>query len=257
MIIALVSVVSYYGMNQTNPVTGEKQHIGISPDQEVAMGQQAAPQMAQEFGGLDRDDRDQQIVEQIGRSVVEHSDASKSPYQYDFHLLADRKVINAFALPGGQVFITRALYDKLDSPGMLAGVLGHEVGHVVGRHSAEQMAQQQLSQGLAGAAVVATSDDRNPGGSAQVAQMVAGMISLKFSRHDESEADQFGVKYMSEAGYDPNSMVEVMSVLEQASGGRGGPEFFQTHPDPGNRKEAIRAEIKKEFPRGVPANLKK
>ncbi|CAN5385255.1 M48 family metallopeptidase [soil metagenome] len=257
-VIAIFSLVSYCNMNQTNPVTGEKQHIDISPEQEVALGLQAAPEMAQQFGGLDQNQQDQAVVEKVGHSIVEHSDATKSSYQFDYHLLADRKTINAFALPGGQIFITRALYSQLKTPGELAGVLAHETGHVVGRHSAEQMAKARLTQGLTGAAAVATTDPNNPRSysNAAVAQMVGQFISLKYSRNNESEADALGVKLMSEAGYDPRSMIAVMEILKK-SGGPSGPDFFATHPNPTNRIGAIQAEIKKDFPNGVPSGLQK
>ena len=160
--IALFSIISYFGSKQSNPVTGETQYINISPDQEIALGLQAAPQMEDEFGGEDPSSNDQAIVDQVGNKVVQSSPAGSSPYQFDFHLLADPQTINAFALPGGQVFITRALYDKLQTEGELAGVLGHEVGHVVARHSAEQIAKTQLTEGLTGAAVIATYDPNNP-----------------------------------------------------------------------------------------------
>src|SRR5574342_23526 len=110
-IIAIASVISYCGSRQDNPVTGETQYIGITVEQEIALGLQAAPQMAQEFGGLDPDENAQAIVDQVGNFIVQSSPASQTPYEYDFHLLEDDQTINAFALPGGQVFITRALYD--------------------------------------------------------------------------------------------------------------------------------------------------
>ena len=115
------------------------------------MGLQAAPEMESQFGGLDPSQSDQQRVEQIGQHIVQSSPAGETPYQYEYHLLADAQTVNAFALPGGQVFITRALYDRLESDGELAGVLGHETGHVVARHSADQLAKAQLTQGLTGA----------------------------------------------------------------------------------------------------------
>src|SRR5205823_4237900 len=95
------------------------------------------------------------LVEQVGAEVVANSDASKTDYKYQFHLLNDDQTVNAFALPGGQVFITDALLTRLKTKGELAGVLGHEVGHVVARHSAAHMAKAQLTQGLTGAAVIA------------------------------------------------------------------------------------------------------
>jgi predicted Zn-dependent protease len=256
VVIALFSVISYFRMSQTNPVTGEKQRIDISPSQEIALGLQAAPEMAQEFGGLDPDQKAQAMVDQVGQRVVARSGAARAPYKFDFHLLADGRTVNAFALPGGQIFITRALMSRLGSEGELAGVLGHEVGHVVGRHSAEQMAKQRLTQGLTGAAVIATIDPNDPSTvrNAAMAQMVAQLISLKHTRSDELEADQLGVRFIAESGYDPRSLIGVMEVLKKAGGG-GGPEFFQTHPNPDNRVAKIKEAIQKEFPGGVPAGL--
>jgi predicted Zn-dependent protease len=243
--IAIFSIISYFGTTQNNPITGESQHISITPDQEIALGLQAAPEMESEFGGEDASANDQAVVEQIGNNILQGSSAASSPYQFDFHLLADPQTINAFALPGGQVFITRALYDKLQTEGELAGVLGHEVGHVVGRHSAEQIAKAQLTEGLTGAAVIAAYDPNNPSSvnSAQIAALIGQLVSLKFTRDDENEADKFGVCFMNESGYDPNEMVSVMQILEAASSGNEPPEFFSTHPSPANRIQQIQTDI--------------
>lgn len=244
-IIAAVSLFSYFGSRQDNPVTGETQYVNITPEQEIGLGLQAAPQMEQEFGGEDPNQNDQAIVDQIGNQIVASSPASQTPYQYDFHLLADPETINAFALPGGQVFITRALYDKLQTEGQLAGVLGHEIGHVVARHSAEQIAKAQLTEGLTGAAVIAAYDPNNPSsaGSAQIAVLIGQLISLKFSRNDELEADKLGVCFMNDTGYDPQEMIGVMQILQSASQGNQPPEFMSTHPDPGNRITRIQEDI--------------
>jgi predicted Zn-dependent protease len=243
--IAVFSLISYFGSRQNNPITGETQYVNISPQQEIALGLQAAPQMEQEFGGEDANANDQAIVDQVGDKVLHGSSAGNSPYEFDFHLLADPQTINAFALPGGQVFITRALYDKLQTEGELAGVLGHEIGHVVARHSAEQIAKTQLTEGLTGAAVIATYDPNNPASanSAQVAALIGQLITLKFSRNDELEADKYGVCFMNAAGYDPNEMVNVMQVLEASSTGNEPPEFFSTHPSPANRIQEIQTDI--------------
>jgi predicted Zn-dependent protease len=243
--IALFSIISYFGSKQDNPITGETQYVNITPEQEIALGLQAAPQMAAEFGGEDENAADQAIVDQIGNTVLQSSAAGRSPYQFEFHLLDDAQTINAFALPGGQVFITRALYDKLQTEGELAGVLGHEIGHVVARHSAEQIAKAQLTEGLTGAAVIAAYDPNNPASanSAQIAALIGQLITLKFGRDDEIEADRYGVCFMNDAGYDPNEMISVMQILEAASSGNRPPEFFSTHPDPGNRIQRIQEDI--------------
>jgi predicted Zn-dependent protease len=258
IIMAVIALFRYFGSTQVNAVTGQKQHVSISPEQEIAIGLQAEPEMEQQYGGESSNDSDRQLVSRIGQKVVEASPARKTPYKYQFHLLADQKTINAFALPGGQVFITQALLHKLQTEGELAGVLGHEVGHVVARHGAQQLAKQQLTQGLTGAAVLATYDPNNPNsrGSAAVAMMVGNLVNLKYGRNDELEADKLGVKFMADAGYDPKSMLSVMEILK-ASAGSGGAEFFSTHPNPDHREQRIKEDIKEAFPNGIPAGLKK
>jgi beta-barrel assembly-enhancing protease len=258
-IVAIVAIVGYFGATQINPVTQEEQHLSMTAEQEIALGKQAAPEMEQQFGGLSQDQALQAKVTDVGSSIVKASDAGKSPYQFEFHVLADQKTINAFALPGGQVFITEALLKLMQTDGEVAGVLSHEIFHVVGRHSAEQAARAQLSEGLTGAAVMATYDPNDPAstGSAQVAQLIGQMVGMRYGREDELESDNQGVHYMAQAGYDPRAMVTVMQKLEQASNGQEPPEFFSTHPSPERRIEQIQAEINKEFPNGVPDNLKK
>jgi beta-barrel assembly-enhancing protease len=244
-LIAGVSLFSYFSSRQDNPVTGETQYIDITVEQEIALGLQAAPQMAAEFDGLDPNHNDQAIVDEIGNAIVQSSAAGRTPYEFDFHLLADDQTINAFALPGGQIFITRALYNQLQTEGELAGVLGHEIAHVVARHSAEHIAKAKLTEGLTGAAVIATYDPDNPAsaGSAQVAALIGQLINLKFGRDDELESDFLGVCFMNDTGYNPEDMVRVMQVLASARQGDQPPEFFSTHPNPEQRITRIQEAI--------------
>jgi predicted Zn-dependent protease len=261
LIMALVMVIgglfTYYTSRQKNPITGRTQAIALNPQQEVALGLRSAPQMAQKFGGEDPDREDQSRVQTVGEKLVRSSAASKSPYQFKFTLLADRKTVNAFALPGGPIFITRALYDRLGNEAQLAGVLGHEIGHVVGRHSAEKLAKSQLGQTIVGAVGVATSDEYGRrGGMAQAAAaMVNQMVQLKYGREDELQSDSLGVHFMSDASYDPHALIAVMDVLAKAGGGQKRSEFTSSHPDPGNRSKAIKEEIAKRYPGGVPSSL--
>ncbi len=237
--VAAFSFFSYLGKQSINPVTGEKQHVSMSQDQEVAMGLQSAPEMAQQFGGVVGDDKVQQLVKGIGQRVVAQSVAASSGYPFDFHVLADARTVNAFALPGGQIFITLALLTRLETDDQLAGVLGHEVGHVIARHSAEHMAKQELTSGLTGAVVMGAGSYEM----ARVAQMVGGLINMKYGRGDELEADRLGVCLMSQAGYDPLALVAVMRILEEASGGSRQPEFASSHPSPVNRVQQIETHI--------------
>jgi predicted Zn-dependent protease len=246
IIIALVmagfALFRYYSNSSVNPLTGETQHISISPEQEIAMGLQSAPQMAQEFGGVSQNAQAAALVQQVGQRILEGSTAKETPYQYQFHLLADQQTINAFALPGGQVFITEALLGRLQNEDQLAGVLGHEVGHVVARHSAQRLAQMELAQGLTGAVTMATYDPSSPNGG-YLANMIANMVTMKYGRDQELQSDNLGVRFMIEAGYKPEELIGVMEILKQAAGPNRTPEFQSTHPDPENRAEKIKEAI--------------
>ncbi len=260
IIIALVGVVGYYTKTSVNPVTGEKQHVALNPQQEMALGLQSAPRMAAEMGGqVNPNDPMARLVNEVGMRVLRNSDAAKGPYTQNFHyiLLADDKTINAFALPGGQVFVTRALLTRLQNEAQLAGVLGHETGHVIERHSSQQIAKSQLGQSLVTAVGVGASDRRDGGYSAaMIAGVVNNMKQLSFSREDETQADTRGLQYMSQAGYDPRAMLGVMKVLEEISRSQGRqPEMLQTHPYPQHRVETINAWLKQNFPNGVPSDL--
>jgi predicted Zn-dependent protease len=250
VVMAAFALCKYYGNTAVNEVTGEKQHISLTPQEEIAMGLQSAPQMAQEFGGLSNNQEAAALVRRVGERVVANSAAKNTPYKYDFHLLADPQTVNAFALPGGQIFITEALLGQLQNEDQLAGVLGHEVGHVVARHSAERLAQMELAQGLTGAVTMATYDPSNPN-TGYLAQVVANMITMKYGREQELESDDLGVRFMMETGYDPEHLIGVMEILKKASGPSEVPEFQSTHPAPENRTQRIREAIEKYSQQGV------
>ncbi len=239
--IILFSLIKYWSNSDTNEWTGRKQHITLEPQQEIALGLQSVPQMTQQYGGLFPDQKLQNLVDNVGQRLVNNSIARETPYQFDFHLLRDPNTINAFALPGGQVFITYGLLKRLSNEDQLAGVLGHEIGHVVGRHSAERIAKQNLTQGIVNGVLVGSDGGA---GTAQTVAMIGNMINMKYGRDDELESDNLGVRFMIKAGYDPEQMIGVMKVLKQAAGGRKIPEFQSTHPDPDNRIAKIKEAIK-------------
>ena len=253
LIIAIVSLVTYFGSTSENPITGEKQRVALKPEEEIALGVKSAPEMAAQMGGLSRNAEARARVERVGSALVRQSIAAQSPYRFSFHVLADPRTINAFALPGGPIFITEGLLRQLKGEAELAGVLGHEIGHVVARHSSEQLAKAKLTQGLIGAATLGTGD----WSTAQIGRMVGGMINMRYGREDEIESDALGIRIMAEAGYDPRAMIGVMETLARASSGSRQPEFFSTHPHPENRQVRIRDEIAKRFPEGVPGDLKR
>jgi len=238
--IILFTLFKYYAKRETNEFTGKSQSVDLTVDQEIQLGLQSAPQMAAQHGGLHPDQKAQLFVDKVGAKLVDNSIARQSPYKYDFHLLRDPKAINAFALPGGQIFITYALYSKLENEDQLAGVLGHEIGHVLGRHSAERMAKQGLTQGIISGVMVGGGE-----GTGQMAAMIGNVVNMKYGRGDELESDELGVRFMLRAGYQPEEMIGVMEILKAAAGPNRTPEFQSTHPDPENRIEMIRKAIEK------------
>ena len=222
---------------ETNPYTGRTQAISLSPEQEIAIGLQSAPGMTQQHGGLHPNNQYQALVDQVGNKLVNNSIAKNTPYKYDFHLLADDKIINAFALPGGQCFITYALFFKLENQDQLAGVLGHEIGHVLGKHSNERITDSKFWQTMimgAGAIDMGV-----------IAQQYGQGKLLANGRDDELESDELGVFFMIKAGYNPEEMIGVMQILKNAAGPNRQPEFQSTHPDPENRIEKIKEAINK------------
>lgn len=249
--IAAFALISYYGKSDYNPITGETQRVSLTEEQEIAMGIQTAPQMVNQYKGLYPDQELQDYIDEVGFRIVRMSDASQTNYQYDFHLLADADTINAFALPGGQVFITAALYSRMTSEAQLAGVLGHEVAHVVARHGAQRMAKNELTNGLIGAIGVGAGDI----GAQRMASMFGTIIQNGYGREEELQSDTLGVEFMIDAGYDPRAMIGVQEILKSSKGGTSQPEMFSTHPDPGNRIDRIQAKIDEIFPNGVPDGL--
>ena len=249
LVIAAFSIISFLGSREYNPVTGEDQYVGLTENQEIALGLRSEPEMIRQYGGLLPDQQVQAAIDSLGLELVQESMAANTNWEFDFHVLDDPDTVNAFALPGGPVFITSGLLSRLETEGQAAGVLGHEIGHVLARHSAQQIAKSDLTNGLLGAVMVASEN------SAQTAAIIAQLVNMRYGREDELESDRLGVRIMSEAGYDPRSLIGVMEILAEASGGARQPEFFSTHPNPENRIQQIQAAIQAEFPNGVPDNL--
>ena len=219
-----------------NPATGQRQLMLVSEDQEIAMGQQADPSISAMFGLYD-DAELQAYVSRLGDSLAASSERPHLPWTFR---VVDDPIVNAFALPGGFIYVSRGILAHFNSEAQLVSVLGHEIGHVTARHSASQMSEQQLAQlGLVAGAIVVPDVAARYGG---IAQQALGILFLKFSRDDERQADMLGFRYMTRVGYDPHEMPEVFAMLgrvTEAGGGRGLPVWLSTHPDPGDREQRI------------------
>jgi len=222
-----------------NPATGNNQLMLVSEDQEIAMGRQADTAVVASIG-LYPDATWQRYIQQLGARIAATSERPNLPWTFR---VVDDPAVNAFALPGGFIYVTRGLLAHLTNEAELASVVGHEIGHVTARHTAAEMSKQQLI-GLGRAAgSMASSQVAKYAGTANQA---LGILYLKFSRDDESQADQLGLRYMRRASYDPRQMPEVFRMLERLGAAEGGarlPTWLETHPSPANRVAAISAQI--------------
>lgn len=241
-LLALTAAASFLSGCKTNAATGRSQLQYFSPEQEIALGTQSKPSMLQEFGGTVPDGQADAYVTEIGKKLAAVTEDYNPGLPWEFTFL-NSNVINAFALPGGKVFVTRALVKQMTSEAELAHVLGHEVGHVTARHTNDRMVQATGAQILAGAAGAATKNDRV----AQLAANAGSIVVLGYSREQEREADYLGMRYMSRIGYDPAAAIKVMEILNRASGDRSQPQWLQTHPYPEDRIERIKGHLAGEF----------
>jgi predicted Zn-dependent protease len=213
-----------------NPATDSYQLTVVSAEQVQAMGEEAAPQLAQQYGGAVKSRDLRSYVDTVGRRLLEGVESEYADLPWEFTAL-DSDVINAFALPGGKVFVTRGLLVRFDNEAQVAGVLGHEIGHVTGRHVDERISRTMITEFTAAALGQYTESELVSLGAG-----VAGeTYMLGFSRGQESQSDDLGLRYMTRAGYDPRGMLQVLEVLARASDGRRQWEILSTHPHPESR----------------------
>jgi predicted Zn-dependent protease len=215
----------------TNPVTGRKQISLVSEGKELQMGAEADPAVISEYGLYDDPDM-QRYVDGIGQRLGKVSHLPSLTWHFR---VLDSPVVNAFAIPGGYIYITRGIVAYMDSDAQLAGVLGHEIGHVTARHSAQQITRQEIAGIGVLAGAVFVSAFRPYSG---IAQEGLGLLFLKYSRDNETQADELGVGYATKADYDPRVIPSTYATLKRI-GERAGsslPDFLSTHPDPGDRE---------------------
>lgn len=221
-----------------NPVTGKNELSLVSESQEISMGREYAGQVTQEMG-VYPDSGVQRYVNRLGKELAAGTERPALPWNFT---VMDDPTVNAFALPGGFIFVTRGILTHMNSEAELATVVGHEIGHVTARHSVQQMTRQQIAQiGMVAGAIASDKIAQNLG----LISQVVGILSLKYSRDDESQADGLGFRYSLNDGYDVRKMVDMFAILQRisAQGGQRIPEWQSTHPDPGNRIEATQARL--------------
>ncbi len=233
--IATVLLVFWAMSCAINPVTGRKEFMLLSAGEELALGQQTDPEIVKSYGHYD-DAALGAYVMDLGKRLGSLS--HRPELDYSFKVL-DTPVVNAFAVPGGFVYLTRGILAYLNDEAELAGVVGHELGHISARHSAQQYSRLQVAQLGLGLGVALSKTVRKY---APLAEMGMGLLFLSFSRDNERQADDLGVLYSSKGGYDANQMSNMFVTLQRLnpnSGKDGLPAFFSTHPNPPNRIAAV------------------
>ncbi len=232
----------------TNPATGESQLNWISTEREKSLGAEASPQFVKQYGGDIPSASIHAYVSDIGHRLAAVSE--RPDLEWEFHAV-DSAVINAFALPGGKVFVTRGLMEELKSEAQLAGVLGHEVGHVTAQHIGQQMTRAMIITG-AGIAIGVAGEQSDEDWMKVLGvgtSVGGGLYMLSYGRNQETQSDELGLRYMTRLGYNPIGQVQVMKVLKRASGGGGaGMEFLATHPYPDTRIKHLNEIIKDQYP---------
>jgi predicted Zn-dependent protease len=224
------------GTCAVNPVTGKRQVMLMSEEQELQMGKEYDPQVVASFGEYKNDE----LLSFISEKSKEIGKISHRP-NLEWHVrILDSPVVNAFAVPGGYVYFTRGILTYFTNEAELIGVLGHEMGHVAARHTASMQSKQQLGQLLLIGGMIASEKFAQYG---QQAMQAMQLLFLKFSRDDEREADRLGVEYMTKIDYDGNQMADFFEVLNKMSKDeeQGGiPTFLSTHPNPGERNATVK-----------------
>jgi predicted Zn-dependent protease len=223
----------------TNPVTGRRELALISEAQEIQMGQQGAAEVQQSIGLL-QDQALQDYVQRIGAALAAKSE--RPNLQWTFRAVDDPSP-NAFALPGGYIFVTRGMLNLMDSEAELAGVLGHEIGHVTARHTVQQLSRQQVAQLGLGIGSILSPTVAQLG---QVAGQGLQLLFLKYGRDDERQADELGFKYSLNGGYDVREFADIFASLQRfgdASKQSPIPAWMSTHPDPGERVETAEKRV--------------
>lgn len=232
----------------TNPTTGRTAYYALSREQEIQVGEQYKAGMIEEFGGEVQRAELRQYVRDVGMRLVAtvgQDDPAMSSLPWEFVLL-DSDVVNAFALPGGKVFMSRGLAQRMTNEAQLAGVLGHEIGHVTAQHTSERFGDAKGTSLVAGAVSVLFGATLGVDVSG-FAEQVAGITLASYGRDQENEADALGMRYMVRAGYDPVGQLQVMQILASLDKTGRPPEFLSTHPYPEKRIENIEGKLRNEY----------
>ena len=234
IIVVCVMLLSFVAGCATNPVTGKSELQILGEDWEATTGREAAAEVEKEFPSSDINPQLQSYVSTVGQKIARVSHTPNLKFSFK---VIDHESVNAFALPGGYIFITTGMLKELNTEAQLAAICAHEAIHVTARHAANRISEQMVVSTL-----FTLAESEKTAGAVQIGKIVNDLARLSFSRDDEKEADHYGLDYLVKTGYTPYGMVETMEILDRQSGSRP-IEFLSTHPNPKNRIGLIQETI--------------
>lgn len=256
--LSIAASAVFSGCTAANPTTGRRQLsvASLDRDEQIQIGTEQKPEMEKEFGGVVSDQQAQAYVVNIGKRLAEttrQDDPKMADLPWEFTLL-NSDVVNAFALPGGKVFVSKGLAVKMTNEAQMAAVLGHEIGHVTAEHTSERYGQQLMVVGgsaIAGAVLgaVIDSDNRATGAGigAGVGAAAGGIATLSYSRNQEIEADRLGMRYMERLKYNPQGAIQVQEILQREAGSGQTLEIMSTHPSSETRINELNKRMQKYY----------
>lgn len=247
VVLAALGMLAWLGTREHTPsstsTTGGRtvDPIKLSESQEIALGLTAAPEIISLRGGLSTDATQKELVTRVGQAVANGRTAGRTKWRFQFQLLAEPNILDAYALPGGQIFVTTALLNRLQTEGELAAVMAHQVAHVIERHSVKKLAED-----------IGGVDATGLPGETPTSLMATQLVSQSFAPAQETRADLLGLSLMAEAGYNPQATLGLFKILATAYYEGAQVEYFRTHPNPEGRIKAIQDSIAQRYPNGVP-----
>lgn len=251
-VLAIVLFLGYLGTQEYAPAKVEARQqakavdpLTLSTSEQITLGLKAAPALVDQYDGLSTDATQKELLNRVGSLLAGHEMVGKAGWQFQFQLLAEPDVLNAFVLPGGQIFVTTGLLNRIRTEGEVAALLAHQIAHVLARDAITKLAVDMKETG----ADVTGADAQG--------LMVSQLVGLNFTTAQETAADALALKLMSDVGYSPNAMLGLLQVLGTAYYAGAQVEYFTTHPNPASRVADIQARIVELFPQGVPENMSK
>ena len=252
-IFAAIALLVYLGTQEYAPETAAPaaeasapvNPLALTQSEQITLGLKAAPALVAQYDGISTNQQQKDLIMRVGSAIAGNEAVAKAGWKFHFQLLAEPDILNAFALPGGQIFVTTGLLNRLTTEGEVAALLAQQIAHVMNRDAITKLAADMASSGLASS------------GANMQEVMVSQLVGLTFTTAQEAAADQMAIKLVYETGYNPNALLGLMKILATAYYAGAQVEYFTTHPNAADRVKAIQQGIATAYPEGVPDTMSK